>query len=43
MEILLAVLMIALICVFFHFYGKFIASMIVKKTRKRIEKGKVND
>ncbi len=43
MEILLVVLMIAVICVFFHFYGKFLASMIVKKARKTIEKGKLND
>ena len=43
MEILLVVLLLVLLCVFFHFYGKFLASLAIKKAKKSIEKGTLND
>ena len=43
MEILLVALMLILLCVFFHFYGKFLASLAIKKAQKSIEKGKLSD
>ena len=43
MEIVLAAAFIAIICISLYFYGKFLAFMIVKKAKKSIEQGKLND